>query len=464
MTASDGPSNPFGRGERTIVVPNPGGWRSGAAAAAAPASGAQADAWISSPPPPKPAGAAAPAGAAPWRGDLVAPSANPLLRAATPLLLMLGRLRVSLLRASFANLMENVAEQVEAFDKDVRAASVPEAQARSAKYVLCATADDIVQNLPGHDLHVWTQYSMLSRFFGERIGGVRFFDELERAKADPVVNYDLLELMHACLALGFQGLHRTSAGGPVALQQIQRNLYETLRRVRAKPTHDLSPRWQGQALFFRAARSRVPFWAAASLSSVLLFALFVTLRAWLGGGAEFAAQEALALHPTTPVAIARRAPAPPLVQKPKPSTQLDCMRRELAAEIAAGTVSISPTPSQYVIRVANALLFASGEAALLPAFAPVAPRLAAALDCAPGTIRVTGHTDSTPIKTVRFPSNFHLSLERARAVSAVLKQRLARPDRIEVAAKGADAPVAPNTTAEGRARNRRVDIALVRSD
>ena len=47
---------------------------------------------------------------------------------------------------------------------------------------------------------------MLSRFFGERVGGVRFFEILDRLKADPLANYPVLELQHACLALGFQGI------------------------------------------------------------------------------------------------------------------------------------------------------------------------------------------------------------------------------------------------------------------
>src|SRR5690606_24100927 len=130
-------------------------------------------------------------------------------------------------------------------EKDIRSAGISEAQANQAKYILCATADDIVQNIPTEDRHVWTQYSMLSRFFGERIGGVRFFEELDRAKMDPLGNYPVLELQHSCLALGFQGVHRTSGGGQVALQKIQRDLYEILRRVRPKVNRDLSPRWQG---------------------------------------------------------------------------------------------------------------------------------------------------------------------------------------------------------------------------
>ena len=59
---------------------------------------------------------------------------------------------------------------------------------------------------------------MLSRFFGERVGGVRFFEILDHLKADPLVNYPVLELQHACLALGFQGMHRTSPSGLAGLQ------------------------------------------------------------------------------------------------------------------------------------------------------------------------------------------------------------------------------------------------------
>src|SRR6202140_3803768 len=135
------------------------------------------------------------------------------MRAAGPPLQPLRRLRVALMRASFASLMEQVADAVKFFETDIRSAGISEQQANTAKYILCATADDIVQHIPTEDRHVWTQYSMLSRFFGERIGGVRFFDELTRLKHDPLVNYGVLELQHTCLALGFQGIHRTSAGG-----------------------------------------------------------------------------------------------------------------------------------------------------------------------------------------------------------------------------------------------------------
>jgi len=200
MSEKDPPSGPFGRGDRTVIRPNPGARRPVAPAAPAspqaPSAAPQVsypgaaptgstEEWISTPAAPKPVEQV-------QRGpdlrldELAAPNENPIMRAAGPLLLLLGRLRVALLRAPFASLMEQVADAVVFFEKEIRSAGIPEQQANTAKYILCATADDIVQNIPTEDRHVWTQYSMLSRFFGERIGGVRFFEILNYAKLDPI--------------------------------------------------------------------------------------------------------------------------------------------------------------------------------------------------------------------------------------------------------------------------------------
>jgi type VI secretion system protein ImpK len=377
------------------------------------------------------------------------------------LLLLLGRLRVALLRASFASLMEQVADAINFFEKDIRSAGIPEQQATVAKYVLCATADDIVQNIPTEDRHVWTQYSMLSRFFGERIGGVRFFEELDRALKDPLINYSLLELQYTCLALGFQGVHRTSPNGAAALQQIQRNLYETLRRVRPKVAHDLSPRWQGQQLASRAARVRVPVWAVAAILGALLLALYVTLLALLGGGSDAVASGALTLHPTDKVEIARRVIAPPPPPPPPPvNAQLPRIKRELADEC----ITVTQTGTTVIIRLCDLALFESGKAEVRDQFKPAAARIARLLEGEAGYIKVVGHTDNIPIKTVRFPSNWNLSMERAKAVAELLKKGLSHPERVQVDGKGDQTPIASNATADGRAKNRRVELLIPRTD
>jgi type VI secretion system protein ImpK len=474
MSDKDPPSGPFGRGDRTVIRPNPGARRP--VAPATPASQPTAapptpqvsypgatptgstEEWISTPSAPKPVEQI-------QRGpdlrldELAAPNENPIMRAAGPLLLLLGRLRVALLRAPFASLMEQVADAVVFFEKEIRSAGIPEQQANTAKYILCATADDIVQNIPTEDRHVWTQYSMLSRFFGERIGGVRFFEELEKALRDPLVNYPLLELQHTCLALGFQGVHRSAPNGPGSLQQIQRNLYETLRRIRPKVIHDLSPRWQGQSLAGRASRLRVPLWAVASIVGALLVALYVTLLALLSGRSEAVAGTIAILHPTDKIEIARRVIAPP-PPPPPVATQLPRIKRELADEC----ITVTQSANVIVIRLCDLALFESGKAEVREAFKPAAARIAKLLDQEKGFIKVVGHTDSEPIKSVRFPTNWHLSVERAKAVGALLKKGLAQPDRVQIDGKGSEVPVASNATPDGKSKNRRVEILIPRTD
>jgi type VI secretion system protein ImpK len=513
MSDKDKPVNPFGRGERTIIRPNPGGRlpsgpipssnpyppnpnaptgeqpsplprapfsptpASGSPSssyspqppgyAAAPSSHAPEE-WISTPTPPQSSQLAAPAGPMLRVDELVAPNANPIMRAAGPLLQLLGRLRVALMRASFASLMEQVADAVKFFETDIRSAGISEHQANTAKYILCATADDIVQHIPTEDRHVWTQYSMLSRFFGERVGGVRFFEILDHLKTDPLVNYPVLELQHACLALGFQGMHRSSPNGLASLQVIQRNLYETLRRVRPKVMSDLSPNWRGQALANRRQRIRIPVWMVAAVAAALLTGTYFTLRSMLSGRAEGAAEVALNLHPGDAIELKRRIVAPPPPPPPPPPpdriTQLQRIRNALAAEKTACAMTADQTASFIVIRVCDLVLFAAGQATVLEDFKPVAGRIAATLEKEPGRIKVVGHTDSSPIRNVRFPSNFELSVERAKAVSAVLKPGLTDSARVEIEGNGPDTPIASNTTPEGRAKNRRVEIFIERSE
>lgn len=500
------PRPPFsGPSERTIIRPNPGGRRpvapppppAGPPPAYTPVQpqgpagqpqpvipqatpyvppsappGSNPDEWIATSEA-QPAAAAVSAHAPEIRMDeLVASNENPILRSAGPLLLLLGRLRVALARASFASLMEQVAEAIKFFERDIRSAGISEQQANSAKYLICATADDIVQNIPTEDRHVWTQYSMLSRFFGERVGGVRFFDELTRLKQDPLLNYNVLELQHTCLALGFQGIHRTSAGGISTLQHIQRDLYETLRRVRPKSYRELSPRWQGQKLASQLSRVRVPWWGVAGVTGLALFGIYFLFLYLLNGGVDAAASAMASLQDHGKISIDRKVVVPPLPPLPPPPpepghvTQLQRIRTALAPEIAEGKASADQTANQIIIRVGNILLFDSGSATVLDRFKPVAARVAATLDKEPGYIKVIGHTDNTPISgtNVRFPSNYHLSIERARNVASLLKAGLHKPDRLQVDGKGETAPIADNKTPDGRARNRRVEILIPREE
>ncbi|TCR64316.1 type VI secretion system protein TssL, long form [Bosea sp. BK604] len=474
MSDQGSPSDPFGRSDRTIIRPNPGRRiapsrpvqpsappPSPSASVPSPGVPGGGDEWMSTPQPapPRPQAPPPPSGppvGLPKREQMITPNANPLLKAAGPLLLLLGRLRASLSSASATQLIGQVGDSIEAFEHEVRATGASAEQARVAKYVLCAAADDIVQNIPGEDRHVWTQYSMLSRFFGERVGGVRFFEELDKAKADPSVNYNLLELMHACLALGFEGIHRTSSGGAANLQMIQRNLFETLRRVK-QPEPELSPRWQGQAIASQVQKFKVPVWSVAAIASLAVLGLYLVFRMLLGGNAEVSAAQLLSVHPKGELGIVRKvfsAPPPPPPPAPTQAKVCATVQPPIVCQV---------TPNVILVRLVDITLFEPGQAQVRAEFRPLIERIAAVLNEEGGAIKVVGHTDNQPIRTARFPSNLQLSQERAKAVGDLLKSKLAKQDRISFEGKGPDVPIAPNTTADGRAKNRRVEILIQRN-
>jgi type VI secretion system protein ImpK len=210
------------------------------------------------------------------------------------------------------------------------------------------------------------------------------------------------------------------------------------------------------------ARTRVPVWAVGALAAALLFGLFVTLRILLGGSADAAVQTTATLHPEDTIALKRRVyvPPPPPPPPPPPTSQISRLRQELQN----GECNVvDQTANQIVIRLCDQVTFDPGEAVIKDQFKPVAAKLGAILDKEPGRIRIVGHTDNTPMKTIRFPSNWHLSVERAKAVAALIKQSLADPSRIDVEGKGSDTPIASNATPDGRAKNRRVEVMIGRT-
>ena len=117
---------------------------------------------------------------------------------------------------------------------------------------------------------------------------------------------------------------------------------------------------------------------------------------------------------------------------------------------------------ELVLRLPEKLMFDRGEAILRPDGKTALDAIAAELRSRPVRIRVEGHTDSTPIHTARFPSNWELSMARAMAVVRFfLETGKIEPPRLAAAGYGEHHPVGPNETAEGRAQNRRVDLIVV---
>jgi len=110
-----------------------------------------------------------------------------------------------------------------------------------------------------------------------------------------------------------------------------------------------------------------------------------------------------------------------------------------------------------ILTVSN-IEFAPGSSVISPASDPILDFVAGAARECPGTLRIEGHTDNTGAADV----NERLSLERAEAVRRELVARGISGSRLVAEGFGPRIPVATNATAEGRARNRRIEIKVVR--
>lgn len=125
-------------------------------------------------------------------------------------------------------------------------------------------------------------------------------------------------------------------------------------------------------------------------------------------------------------------------------------------------VSVGLKREGLVIALSSNLLFDRGGAELRPDALPVLDRLAALIDPTGERIRVEGHTDDVSPRPA-FPSNWELSDHRAAAVVRYFTEKLGmKSDRFEVAGYAQFRPLAPNDSRENRAKNRRVEILVLK--
>ncbi len=445
---SDDPFADLPDSDRTVIRPRPGG-----RTAATPA---------------RPDTGRAPAASAPrGLGDsLPLVGVNPLVKAAAPLLAAAVRLRGRLNHPDPDGLRRSIAEAVRQFEQRALGTGLDTKSLRAARYALCATLDDLVLSTPWGSHSAWTAQSLTSLFHNEVSGGERFFDILEQMERELGRHGDVVELMFLCLSLGFEGRYRVLPRGAATLAELRDNLFRTLRQRRPEFERELSPHWRGVGAGYTGLRQRIPVWVVgvATLSVAALIYLGFNLLLASSSDATFA--RLAGLPPTGPVVITRPAsrppppPPPPLVVAA--TGGITRLRSFLAPEIKEGLVEVFEDAQTITIRIANRNMFASGEGTLNSGYGPLLDRIGTALEAEPGKVLVAGHTDNQPIRTARFPSNWQLSTARAETVAHVIAAKLSDPGRVKAEGRADTDPIAPNTTAEGRQRNRRTDIVLIK--
>jgi len=144
-------------------------------------------------------------------------------------------------------------------------------------------------------------------------------------------------------------------------------------------------------------------------------------------------------------------------------TQQDVNKLEQAFgnEMQDGLLDIESGFRSITIRIREQGSFDSGSAILKNSFVPVLAQLRDILGEVDGRIAIEGHTDDRPISTSEFPSNWHLSAQRALSVTQeLLRDELVNNDRLMVIGYGDTRPFEENDTEDGRSRNRRVEIVI----
>lgn len=426
-------NDPFGDvddAQRTFIRPNPGG--------------RIAPPRASAPRPPEDAGPGESSDTAPPERGL-----NPLVALANRLLLLAPQLRNTRHVDDPAAMRDSLAQTIREFAADATARGIASERVMAARYVLCTMLDEAASDTPWGGSGVWARHSLLARFHNETEGGEKTFQLMARLAEKPEVNLDLLELIWCALTLGFEGRYRVVENGRAQLEAVRDKLAQIVRRQRGDHPTALAQHWQAGAVARKPAHDGLPLAATAALVLVLLVGAYLALALSLSTRTDAVFSRINTLRLTPPVvALPTPAPVPRLAQY-------------LLPDIQAGFVAVRDDVDRSVITIRGDGAFATGSAALLPEREALVGRIADALAQVRGNVLVTGHTDDQPIaRSMRFPTNWHLSQARAETVRDLLVAHGVATRRVRAEGRADAEPVADNRTPANRALNRRVEITL----
>ncbi|KPF45778.1 type VI secretion system protein TssL, long form [Rhizobium sp. AAP43] len=403
-----------------------------------------------------------------------------LVRAAAPLLNLSHEIRKTDAQPDIDELRRVSFEVVNRYERDLGAARISPERARAAHYIICATLDDVVLSKPWGVTAGWARSGLVSTFHMDVTGGERVFDLLDHFHQTPGSAKDILLLIYLSLSLAFEGRMRVSARGNLELSRIRDGLYKTLLGQYGIFERELSPHWRGVSARHRPLKTATALWTLLSVVA-LIFALgylFFTLS--LNGISDGTFTRLAGLPPSeTPSVVMTTPPlptppaedpapiavAPPPVipelppRKPDP-VPIEELLAFLQPEVDKKLVTLSDAEGRLRIRINNSGLFETGSAEVSPLFRDLLERIGAALAADRFRAVVVGYTDNVPIKTVQFPSNWHLSEARAKAVGEILGAYTGT-EAILTEGRADSDPIASNDTPEGREMNRRTEVLVL---
>ena len=378
---------------------------------------------------------------------------NPLIRSATPLLNLVNSVRQMTGDVDVKQLRNQLVGSVRQFEALAKTAQVPSEEIAVARYCLCTLLDETIASTPWGSSGIWADRSLLVIFHNEASGGAKFFLLLQKLAQDPATHLVTLELMYLCLALGLEGRYRVIENGRSQLDELRERLLLLIQKQRVQVESELSPHWHGATATGDSLWRTIPIWIIALAVVVIPLGLQLGLGSMLNHDAE---PVQTAMHNIT-------IPPPPAapLESITPLAPVDRIATFLEPEIAQHLVTVTDTDDLSIITLTGDGMFASGSAEIDPQFVPLLERIALAIKSLPGQVLVIGHTDNVPGRLSSL-SNFRLSEARANSVKNLLTEQAGPPDRYRAEGRGDADPLVPNDSAANRARNRRVDIIVMK--
>ncbi len=387
---------------------------------------------------------------------------NKLEKAASRLLPLLVTIKNTTSHPNPQQLRNKLIRELDEFKHRAHSVLNDPKKVTQASYVMCTALDEAAMNTPwGHESN-WSQHNLLATFHNEVMGGERFFALLKGLGKDPKENIDLLELMYVCLSLGYEGSYRIARNGQDTLAKVRNWLFDIIQSVRSKPATALATHWQGSSI----KESKLPrltlLWVLSAVALGIASVSYISLRYSLAGRsdraiAQFfnAKAQPLAISAITP-------PIRPNVVATAPDTPAATLSLTdlLQNEIDANSITVIESIDNGKVRLLGKNLFRSGNANINPDLAPLIARISESMEKFQGTIIITGHSDNIPVRSGRFPSNLELSRARADSVLLQFNESQTNSSRVRAEGRGSLEPIAENTTAAGRSKNRRVEISI----
>jgi type VI secretion system protein ImpK len=375
------------------------------------------------------------------------PGPNPLMAEGEELLGLVPQLRSTPQIGDLAQLRARIGVLLHHFDERLRHRRVVPGQGQKAHFVLCALIDEVVESMPWGSGGRWERLNPLKTPAGASAGAatVRMFAQMAEDRSS---SRDLREFIYMALALGFDARARGAAAGAVDADQVRARLAEALKRKSETGPQALSVRSQPAVGRTSALGSWLPLWVGTLLVGALLAVLYFALALALGSQSDRVYTQITALR--LPVPVTATAPAPPASPRLAP----------LLSGAISPNLQVRDEMDRSVVTLNDEFLFEPATANLLDAGSDALRPVADALRNAAGRVLVVGHTDHTSEPSARFPSNWELSVERARAVHDALLQFGVPANRMRYDGRGDTEPL-PAAASSQPVHDGRIEIILL---